>query len=215
MNALVIGNGSAGKRHARMLQQIGLDVTTADPYAPADYVSWIEAMHAQKWDYAVIASPPKEHLAQLWSCIAQGVPVLCEKPLCTNEQYHAATSLPRDAKVMVAYNWLYNKDVKNFAKDVINYRPNGFGMLAEQVRVLPEWGLLLDHVSHDISILDTVTGGIESITAAHYSEDDVYKCWAVLGTSKSGKFSLTERVYAPPENVLRVMVSTILILTKH
>lgn len=203
MKALVIGNGKAGQRHVNMLQQIGLDVATADPYAPADYTSWITAMHTVKWDYVIIASPPKEHLAQIWSCIAQGIPVLCEKPLCTNEQYHAATSLPQDAKVMVAYNWLYNQSVKDYAAEVKKHPPGSFGILCEQVRELPAWGLLLDHVSHDVSILDTVTGGITGITGAHYSADDVYKCWTILGTTKGGKFSLTERVYALSENVLR------------
>ena len=187
-----------------MLQQIGFDVKTADPFQQADYSSWIDAMHALKWDYVVIASPPKEHLAQVWSCIAQGIPVLCEKPLCTNEQYHAATSLPKDAKVMVAYNWLYNKSVMDYAKEVQQNPPGSFGMVCEQSRDLPDWGLLLDHVSHDISILDYVSGGINSITAAHYYEDEVVKSWAVLGMTKGGKFSLSERVYVPTENIFRV-----------
>ena len=203
MQALVIGNGRAGKRHANMLQQIGLEVKTADPYAPADYTSWIEAMYAQVWDYVVIASPPKEHLAQLWSCIAHGVPVLCEKPLCTNEQYHAATSLPLDAPIMVAYNWLYNQSVLDYAREVQRNPPGSFGMFCEQSRDLPAWGLLLDHVSHDISILDTVTGGITEIYAASQYDAENVQAWSMLGEAQGGKFSLTERVYTPAEHTIR------------
>ena len=203
MKILVIGYGRAGQRHASMLQQIGYEIGTADPYAAADWSDWLVAINACSWDGVVIASPPRHHLAQLWSCVAHNLPTLCEKPLCGLGQYEAACELPRDARIMVAYNWLYNQSVLDYKVDVMQRPPGSFGFFAEQARVIPEWGLLLDHVSHDISILDHVSGGITGVSGAHYFEDYNVKAWQVRGKTAGGDFTLTERVYTPEEPVVR------------
>jgi hypothetical protein len=203
LQILIIGNGRAGQRHNRMLQQMGHQTMTVDTYATADYPDYLTAMYAKSWDAVVIATPPKNHLEQLWCCIAHGIPVLCEKPLCDVNQYMAACSLPRDKPIMVAYNWLYNASVQKLKQEVLTKPPGSYGMLCEQSRELPAWGLLLDHVSHDVCILDYISGGIAKVGGASYYEDYSVKAWTVLGETMTGPFSLSERVWSPNESCVR------------
>jgi len=93
---VIIGSGSAGRRHARNLQALGATIECFDPrpdrLEAASKELRVEAVHtaldtvlerAEKYDGAVIASPPVFHVEQATAFLERKVPVLVEKPLST------------------------------------------------------------------------------------------------------------------------------------
>ena len=90
---LVVGAGSAGRRHATNLVSLGARVSCFDPRSDRleqaqDEISGLVAAH-EDWDEAlesdadgaVIASPPSAHVEQAIACLEGGRPVLLEKPV--------------------------------------------------------------------------------------------------------------------------------------
>jgi myo-inositol 2-dehydrogenase/D-chiro-inositol 1-dehydrogenase len=94
MDVGVIGTGSMGAIHARLLRTAVAGarvVAAADPYVrlpgvPAHH-SEPEALIADPAvEGVVIASPPATHEALVLACLAAGKPVLCEKPLAASAE---------------------------------------------------------------------------------------------------------------------------------
>lgn len=190
MKGLIVGFGRAGKRHAKMLDELGIAWGAVDPNYPLeldspgcmyrcadfDYTMFYDA---RRFDFAVIATPPDLHLQQIRQCLDAGLSVLCEKPLCGLGQLAEAEALlahPNAHKVMVAYNFRhhpklieahkYNKYLK---ADITGFYPKPpKWMTCWQDRDLPDWGLLLDHVSHDLDILRFLCGDITIENAKYY-----------------------------------------------
>lgn len=83
-SALVIGQGSAGRRHARVLAEIGLSVSTVSRRPDVGrFASVAEAAEVVDPDYVVVATETVDHarvLAEL-SSVAGSARVLVEKPL--------------------------------------------------------------------------------------------------------------------------------------
>lgn len=90
---LVVGCGSVGKRHAANLQALGCRISGVDPRQERldemaarvplieRYTSLHVALDADTFNAAVIASPPNVHVEQTLACLAQGLPLLLEKPV--------------------------------------------------------------------------------------------------------------------------------------
>lgn len=92
---LVIGTGSAGRRHARNMIELEALVSCMDPRLDrleqvrdeippllGTYTSLEEALdQADALAGAVVASPPSFHVDQAIACLDIGLPVLMEKPL--------------------------------------------------------------------------------------------------------------------------------------
>lgn len=163
---LILGYGRAGKRHAEYAKQFGYEVFTADPglHAEVNYRNVAEAMNAESWDAVVIASPPNWHLDQLDWCARLDIPmVLCEKPLCDLGQLPTLYGMHLPEFTMVAYNWLWHGQVNATQAELKHFlyteEPLSVFLTSYQYRAqLPTWSLLLDHVSHDLSILYHLLG---------------------------------------------------------
>jgi predicted dehydrogenase len=104
--ALVIGYGSIGQRHARVLEGLGHDVAVASRRAvehPCRYPELAPALAAFKPDYAVIANETALHRPTFRALKAEGFGgmALVEKPL-----FHdlAADDAPAEPNTFVAYN---------------------------------------------------------------------------------------------------------------
>lgn len=106
---LIVGAGSAGRRHARNLHAHGASIACFDPRSDrldqaaaetpvaARYQTLESALNAGKrYAGVVIASPPRFHVDQASACLSLGLPVLLEKPvspdLASAERLHAATA---------------------------------------------------------------------------------------------------------------------------
>lgn len=95
LHILIIGTGSAGRRHAKNLSSLGVAVFCFDPredrlsqakqeiptlkgvYSSFEHV----LAEASRFDGAVIASPPSTHVEQTIALLEREIPVLLEKPI--------------------------------------------------------------------------------------------------------------------------------------
>lgn len=93
MKVLVIGMGHAGRRHARLLMELGhtvicYDVKGCDTFEAGletklvCVASSLESAFKTKPDAAIIATPPMQHCEPTLACLNMGIPrILVEKPL--------------------------------------------------------------------------------------------------------------------------------------
>lgn len=86
MNVLVIGYGSIGARHARILAELGCRtavVSRREVDFPVTYRGLAEALVAEQPDYVVVACETNQHHDALLSLASLGYreSVLVEKPL--------------------------------------------------------------------------------------------------------------------------------------
>jgi len=123
---LVIGAGSAGKRHARNLRQLDCRVSAFDPRADRleeisregplqhAFTNLSAALAAAAFDGFVIASPPAFHVDQVCAVVqAQNRWVLCEKPLSVSAA-EARRLEPAADKVLLAYTYRWWPPVQRF-----------------------------------------------------------------------------------------------------
>ena len=102
--ALVVGYGSIGKRHARLLGELGCEVAVVSRHsdAPNGHRTVEAALAAAMPDYVVVANETSAHLATVEALAAAGFAgrLLIEKPLGEGP----AVPPGRFAQVGVAYN---------------------------------------------------------------------------------------------------------------
>src|SRR5262245_43694628 len=119
LHLLIVGTGSAGKRHARNLAAEGCTISCVDPREDRRMelarelpfgggFPTVEAALANRYDGVVIASPPTAHVAQAMQCLAAGIPVLLEKPVSPGladarslQQAVTASKVP----LLLGYTW--------------------------------------------------------------------------------------------------------------
>ena len=85
MKATVIGNGNIGRVHRAVLQELGHTVVVCDTdqgRRQGGYADWREMLAAERPDVVHICTPHYLHADMVAGCLAAGVHVLCEKPLC-------------------------------------------------------------------------------------------------------------------------------------
>jgi predicted dehydrogenase len=95
---LVLGTGSAGKRHAQNLASLGCRISCMDPRpdrldeikAEIDLVGAFTSVEnalksTEKIDGVAVTSPPVFHVEQSIAALQQGLPVLLEKPVSPDE----------------------------------------------------------------------------------------------------------------------------------
>jgi len=124
LSALVVGFGSIGKRHARVLKEIGLgDVRVCDPMPERRDSAWsefgfesvfttLEEGLASKPDTVFLCSPTAMHVEQAMAAIKAGCDVLTEKPISTSldgVDELAALAKDRGRVVMVAHCFRFHE----------------------------------------------------------------------------------------------------------
>jgi predicted dehydrogenase len=196
MQALIIGYGRAGQRHARLLDELGIDWIIFDPYVDLpngnQMKGELDQVLRHKFDMAVIATPPDQHLSQLDLCLQAGLKVMVEKPLCALDQFDEAVQL-KSERVMVAYNYRYHPALQPLR----GMLPTS--LICSQARQLPPWGLLLDHVSHDLDILRFLSSNRLSITRSNYRKlPDQTEMWQVVVRHNYRLCLINEAVYQSP-----------------
>lgn len=198
MNALVIGYGSIGSRHAKCLNQLGVEVSVIsqqDLQQFPVYSNLSTALQAKSFGYIIIANPTHEHygtFAELADLHFSGI-VLIEKPL-----FHLSANIPQNffQAVFVAYNLRLHPVIQQLRQLLKNQK-----VLSVQAYVgqyLPAWrpqrdyrasysskkgegGGVLRDLSHELDYLNWLLGGWTSLAArgGHYSHleidsEDVY-----------------------------------------
>lgn len=198
MKALIVGYGSIGSRHARILAEMGCQVAVASSRLITDYPCFgtiAESVSGFQPDYVVLANETAAHHAGLCGLAAVGFAgtVLVEKPL-----FHEPRPMPahRFGKVFVAYNLRFHPLLQR-----LRVLLEGETLISAQAYVgqyLPGWrperdyregysargsagGGVLRDLSHELDYLNWLLGGWRQLTAlgGHYSEleissDDVF-----------------------------------------
>ncbi|WP_020618584.1 Gfo/Idh/MocA family protein [Paenibacillus daejeonensis] len=197
MNALVIGYGSIGERHCRLLTELGCSVGVVSSRALPGvcvYSSIGEAMYSDSWDYIVVANRTHQHYAALKTLRERGYSgdILVEKPLFERLMDLPDASLSR---VYAAYNLRFHPILQQLRELIQGQR-----VLSAQVytgQYLPGWrqqdyrkvysarrheggGVLLD-LSHELDYLLWLFGPWRRLVACggRYStleidSDDIY-----------------------------------------
>ncbi|AWK90250.1 hypothetical protein [Azospirillum thermophilum] len=170
--ALVIGQGSIGKRHARLLGELGLEVATVSRRPGGDFAGIPEALAAGSWDLAVVATETAAHRPALGTLAMKGFTgrVLVEKPL-----FDHPAPLPdhRFASLHVAYQlrfhpalvWLRHRlrdervlSVQGYVGQYLpDWRPGRDYRRSYSARAALGGGVLRD-LSHELDYLGWILG---------------------------------------------------------
>ena len=198
--ALIIGYGRAGRRHGATLDKLGIKWDYYDPYVPigafpkepGHIYTKVEELKGS-YDFAVICTPPNLHLDQIRTCLDAGIPILCEKPLCALGQLEEAEALlthPLAHRVMMAFNFRFHPILVAIKRQQEKWEQLGgqWACFSDQHRTdIPEWGLLLDHVSHSVDILLWLSGSDTlEIRQATHSRNESMEVWFMDGTIPQG-----------------------------
>lgn len=176
MNALVVGYGSIGARHVRILREEGSHVGVVSRRALDEkmlFSSVAEGLREHRPDYVVVANRTVEHrdtVAELATAGFRGT-VLVEKPL-----FATATNIPQNAfaKLLVAYNLRFHPGVQALQRAI-----EGERVISVQAYVgqhLSTWrpgrnyrevysaskaagGGVLRDLSHELDLVNWIFGG--------------------------------------------------------
>lgn len=198
MSALVIGYGSIGQRHARLLSELGQDVAVLSR-RPVDFPTVFDrlqpALDECAPDYVIIASRTNEHLGDFEELAKTGFSgaVLVEKPL-----FDCPAPVPEHQfkSIHVAYNLRFHPVIKALRETLEGRAIHAVHAYVGQY--LPDWrpgtdysthysairsqgGGVLNDLSHELDYITWLLGGWSQLTAAggHFSQlnidsDDVF-----------------------------------------
>jgi predicted dehydrogenase len=183
MHAVVVGQGSIGQRHARLLGELGLKVTTVSrhlPAGPTNHATLEAALALGGVDYVVVATPTGDHrdaLSTLQAANYLGL-TLVEKPLVARLE----EAVPRPpGPVFVAYNLRFHPALQRLKRELVGQTLLSASAYAGQY--LPQWRPQQDHrqsysaspeagggvlrdLSHELDYLTWLLGPWQRVTGA-------------------------------------------------
>ena len=191
VNVAVVGAGSIGTRHQRILKQLGHQVSVVSAKSPdAEFRSLSEALAKQSFDYVVIASQTSPHFHDFTTLIDSEFTgrVLIEKPLFAkthrlnaikfsfaavgyNFRFHPATAWLKDTLPELGELSSANLYV---GKYLPTWRPNTDYRQSSSARDISGGGVLHD-LSHELDIAQNLFGDWRKLTAlgGKYSNLDI------------------------------------------
>ncbi|MCK4763601.1 MAG: Gfo/Idh/MocA family oxidoreductase [Candidatus Aminicenantes bacterium] len=187
MKIAVIGAGSMGKNHIRVLRNIPCvdeivvsDINPETQTAAVNrfalrktYAHHLEMLEKEEPDGVIVATPPHSHKGIVLDIIAAGIPVLVEKPIAGNikdaEEMIAAAD--RSGVLLTVghierFNPVVTK-IKEFIDD--GFIDNIYLVNTHRIGPFPKRllgnveGVLIDLAVHDFDIINYLVGKIQSI----------------------------------------------------
>jgi predicted dehydrogenase len=129
-DVLIVGSGSAGKRHAGNLRDLGCRVSCFDPRADrveeaarlgevdGRFTDFERAIADRPWDGVVIASPPSFHVDQMLRVAAvQPCPILSEKPLSIDAA-SAQRLVPHSQRILLGYTYRWWPPLQDYREQL-------------------------------------------------------------------------------------------------
>ncbi len=228
MKALVVGHGSIGSRHARLLKELGCEVavvSSQDVDFPLRYRTLADALSGRP-DYVVIANSTSQHYQTLTELATLGFKgtVLVEKPL-----FHEEKDLPHQEfkRAFVGYNLRFHPVLQKLRTILQNEK-----LISVQAYVgqyLPAWrpgsdyrtsysadisagGGVLRDLSHELDYLNWLLGGWEQLTArgGHYSNLEINSddAWVIMMTTAACPLVSVQMNYLDRLTRRRVLINT-------
>ena len=176
MKVGIIGVGSMGQNHVRVLSEIAELVGVADTnvrlgsavsnrFSISFFVNYKDLLK-EKLDAVIIAAPTSLHYEMARDALSKGIHVLVEKPICSNSgQAEKLVKFADELGLVLAVGHIerYNPVVA-FAKKALDGKEYGQLITASTRRVssLPERvkdvGVIMDLAIHDIDVLGYLVG---------------------------------------------------------
>lgn len=229
MNTLVIGYGSIGSRHVRILAELGYRTSVVSlRHVQADnlFADIGEAIRSERPGYIVIASETSRHsedLAALARCEFKGT-LLVEKPLFHEfPKYMPCVS----TNTFVAYNLRFHPLVSRL-RELLDHE-SIFTVQAYVGQYLPLWrpgrdyrdvysadkqagGGVLRDLSHELDLLNWLLGGWQKMTAlgGHYSSLEITSddSFAILMSTKRCPVVSLQLNYLDRVGKRRILINT-------
>lgn len=230
-NALVIGQGSIGQRHARLLTERGCVVSTVSGHAHGSFRSVASAFADRAFDHVVVANVTAVHSSAVAELDTVGFAgdLLIEKPLCNNL---AACGVILDAArrtrfAAVGYNLRFHPAVQQVraqiaAQPVVEARLSvgqslptwrtGTDFRAGSSALLAAGGGALRDLSHELDLALYLFGPCEALVASGGNlgrlSIETDEAWGILMKMRSGALIQVSMNYFdhPPQR--RIDVTT-------
>lgn len=181
MNVAVVGAGSIGSRHQRILKQLGHQVSVVSANSPdADFRSMSDALERESFDYVVIASQTSQHVTDLSALINNRFSgrVLIEKPLfeklhTLEDNNFSFAAVGYNLRFHPAIVWLKDTLPKlgklssaNFyvGQYLPTWRPDSDYRKSSSARDISGGGVLRD-LSHELDLEQYLFGDWQQLTA--------------------------------------------------
>ena len=181
VNVAVVGAGSIGSRHQRILKQLGHKVSVVSANSPdADFRSMSDALGRESFDYVVIASQTSQHVTDLSALINNRFSgrVLIEKPLfeklhTLQENNFSFAAVGYNLRFHPAIVWLKDTLPKlgkltsaNFyvGQYLPTWRPDSDYRKSSSARDISGGGVLRD-LSHELDLVQYLFGDWQQLTA--------------------------------------------------
>ena len=181
VNVAVVGAGSIGSRHQRILKQLGHKVSVVSANSPdADFRSMSDALERESFDYVVIASQTSQHVIDLSALINNRFNgrVLIEKPLfeklhTLEENSFSFAAVGYNLRFHPVIVWLKDTLPKlgkltsaNFyvGQYLPTWRPDSDYRKSSSARDISGGGVLRD-LSHELDLVQYLFGDWQQLTA--------------------------------------------------
>jgi predicted dehydrogenase len=181
VNVAVVGAGSIGSRHQRILKQLGHQVSVVSANSPdADFRSMSDALERESFDYVVIASQTSQHVTDLSALINNRFSgrVLIEKPLfeklhTLEDNNFSFAAVGYNLRFHPAIVWLKDTLPKlgklssaNFyvGQYLPTWRPDSDYRKSSSARDISGGGVLRD-LSHELDLEQYLFGDWQQLTA--------------------------------------------------
>lgn len=181
VNVAVVGAGSIGSRHQRILKQLGHKVSVVSANSPdADFRSMSDALERESFDYVVIASQTSQHVTDLSALINNRFNgrVLIEKPLfeklhTLEDNNFSFAAVGYNLRFHPAIVWLKDTLPKlgklssaNFyvGQYLPTWRPDSDYRKSSSARDISGGGVLRD-LSHELDLVQYLFGDWQQLTA--------------------------------------------------
>ncbi|MCT7968537.1 Gfo/Idh/MocA family oxidoreductase [Laspinema sp. D1] len=186
---LVVGYGSIGQRHTRLLKELGHSVAIVTRYL-TNYSPWYpnleKALHGWNPDYVVIANRTSEHydsLSVLAETQFEGL-VLIEKPLFSKYLDIPAHKFTQAA---VAYNLRFHPLLQQL-KSIIATSPQVITVNIYIGSYLPDWRSTIDYRQSYSAFTEQGGGVLRDLSHELDYVKWIFGDWKCL-TARGGKFS--------------------------
>lgn len=176
LNALLVGLGSMGKNHARVLSEFGHKVTTVDPVnLEANFRKLADIpTKLDSFDFGIVSCSTEKHVQVALDLLEAGFPILIEKPIGASlpeVEFLASEATRNKVPIFVGYVERYNPVIDLLRGLVEEFGASSFSSFTFQRVGGPRdhrapSSVVLDLLVHDLDLAGFVFGRSLALTSS-------------------------------------------------